>query len=363
VVADLQPQDSKSPSPAPAPKRAVPIGKPTSPAPNPVDEIVHNLASANVAFNTPESMTLGAAQSIQLLLSQVHSQEALAALVHGPGKVVTSEVKVHHRMSATLKVDPSDLDPNAFLIEPQTPEEQAISGEDTTEWNWKVTPKAVGKHALKLELSVIVYLDNSLIPRRITQISRPIEIVVPPPAKRTFLLPLLILVGVAALLAGLVLSRRRKPRSGGLGKVRSSDDPQLFISYARRNEAQVLPVVDGLTRLGFRIWMDQTGIDGATLWSQEIVESIGKSQVILVFASRDSFGSEFVIREILLASEERKPILPLYLEQVDIPSSVRLQLAGIQHLLLRSGQLEEDLGRIHQALIKLGVAPSPPAGN
>ena len=324
---------------------------PPSAVSNPVDELVHQLASANAAFNTPERMVLDEAQTIQLLLSPVHSQEALAGMVRGAGPKVTVQVRYNHRMRASLQVDPKDPDANAFLIEALSPGEQAVSGEEVTSWTWKVTPKAPGTHYLTLDLSVLLDLDHAPVPRSIKQINRTIEIQVRPRRWGQWWIPGLLAAG--GLVGGVVLVRRR--RTGTPVRVRSAPDPHLFISYARRDSARVVPLVEGLDRLGYRVWMDQTGIEGATLWSQEIVENMRAARVVLVFASKASFASEFVSREILLASEERKPILPLYLEEVEIPSTIRLQLTGIQHLLLHPGREEEDLGAIARALSRLGV--------
>jgi hypothetical protein len=105
--------------------------------------------------------------------------------------------------------------------------------------------------------------------------------------------------------------------------------------------------------------MDQSGIDGATLWAQEITDAIHRAKVCLLFASAASFSSAHVARELSLAVEEGKPILPLHLEPVETPSALRYQLAGIQHIALHQGDPDANFQLIMRALRRLGVTLSP----
>ena len=46
---------------------------------------------------------------------------------------------------------------------------------------------------------------------------------------------------------------------------------EVFISYAAKDRPRVLDLVDRLRAAGVSVWIDQMGIEGATMWSQEIV--------------------------------------------------------------------------------------------
>ena len=50
--------------------------------------------------------------------------------------------------------------------------------------------------------------------------------------------------------------------------------PDVFISYSREDQQQVVKLVDYLRGQGLNIWMDETDIHGATIWTKEIVEAI-----------------------------------------------------------------------------------------
>ena len=114
--------------------------------------------------------------------------------------------------------------------------------------------------------------------------------------------------------------------------------PEIFVSYSREDQAQVFPIVEKLRERGLNIWIDQEGIHGAKLWSQEIVNAIESSKVFILFASTKAFVSKNVTKELALASESDKHILPVFIENADIPAAMKYQLAGIQHLVHEQGQ-------------------------
>ncbi|PZR74227.1 MAG: hypothetical protein DLM73_08435, partial [Chthoniobacterales bacterium] len=154
---------------------------------------------------------------------------------------------------------------------------------------------------------------------------------------------------------------RRRPVSSARPLTPVADSGaavDLFLSYSRRDEARVLPIAERLRASGMTVWMDQSGIDGATLWAQEITDAIRRAKVCLLFGSAASFSSSHVTREVSLALEERKPILPLQLEPVETPSAMRYQLAGIQHIILYQGDADANFQLILRALTRLGVGAS-----
>ena len=49
---------------------------------------------------------------------------------------------------------------------------------------------------------------------------------------------------------------------------------EVFISYASQNRDRILDLVERLRGAGVSVWIDQMGIEGAAMWSQEIVAAI-----------------------------------------------------------------------------------------
>ena len=79
----------------------------------------------------------------------------------------------------------------------------------------------------------------------------------------------------------------------------------------------------GCASTGVGVWIDEGGIHGASLWGQEIVDAIESARVMVLMLSDASISSDNVVKELSIASEDKKPILPVYLHQAEIPKSMR----------------------------------------
>ena len=88
---------------------------------------------------------------------------------------------------------------------------------------------------------------------------------------------------------------------------------EVFISYASKDRERILHLVERLEAAGVSVWIDQMSIEGATMWSQEIVSAIRNCKVLILAISGNSADSKNVVKELALASEGHKYILPVYL--------------------------------------------------
>ena len=138
--------------------------------------------------------------------------------------------------------------------------------------------------------------------------------------------------------------------------------PDVFISYSRENQQEVIKLVEYLREQGVAVWMDESDIHGATMWTKEIVEAIRASSVFILAISRHSTGSKNVVKELALASEREKIILPIYLEQCDIPETMEYQLAGIQNIALYTLDKGKSYEFVHQTIRRLGVGQAAEEG-
>jgi TIR domain-containing protein len=140
----------------------------------------------------------------------------------------------------------------------------------------------------------------------------------------------------------------------------------VFVSYARKDRERVVGWIRSLQSTGISVWVDEQAIEGAARWGQMITEAIEQCQAVLLMLSPASAASEHVLREVFLALDERKPILPLFLEPVPIPSGLRYALAGIQHLNLSaevsgacSDRVAASCARERASLRRIASASSP----
>jgi adenylate cyclase len=123
----------------------------------------------------------------------------------------------------------------------------------------------------------------------------------------------------------------------------------IFISYSRKDSEQALQLAERLQGEGMSVWIDQRGIEAAKSWSAEIVNAIEASKAFLVLLSSHSIESDNVARELSLAFESKRPMLPVAIEDVNLPANFKYPLAGIQ----RVAYTQHDA--ITQALIGCGV--------
>ena len=130
---------------------------------------------------------------------------------------------------------------------------------------------------------------------------------------------------------------------------------EVFVSYSSQDRDRVIPVVDYLRSSGISVWVDEGNIHAADLWSEQIVQAIAGCQVMVVMLSGNSTDSHNVVKEAMLASEQKKALLPVYLESAEIPARLQYQLAGIQHLELYGQGEEQVLSDLVTGLKKRGV--------
>src|ERR1700733_4135380 len=104
----------------------------------------------------------------------------------------------------------------------------------------------------------------------------------------------------------------------------------IFISYSSKDREQAEQLTGLLASAGLSVWIGQSGIDVATSWSGEIVDAIEGCKAFLVLLSPNSIASVNVVKEVALAAEHKKKILPLDLEFVELPRDLKYHLAGIQ---------------------------------
>ena len=106
--------------------------------------------------------------------------------------------------------------------------------------------------------------------------------------------------------------------------------PEVFVSSPVRS-ARVLELTGKLRAAGVSLWIDQGGIDGASLWSEQIVTALESVKVLLLIVTESAVHSHNVAKEVMLVSERNGNILPVHLEPTIIPPTLKYPLAGIQH--------------------------------
>jgi hypothetical protein len=131
----------------------------------------------------------------------------------------------------------------------------------------------------------------------------------------------------------------------------------IFLSYAREDHEHARMVAEALEGRGYSVWWDRN-IVASENWLRKIEDAVHQAKCVVVLWTPRSVNSDWVREEASLAREAGK-ILPVLLENAEIPLSFRL----IQTADLRDWGGEEDHPGLRE--VEAGVRArleSTPAG-
>lgn len=163
------------PRPMPPPRDQPPVMMPPpedQPPPDffsAIDRILERMELGNIAFNAPRLMNLHDTAIIQLMLGFETEIEELKQIIEAEGEIDGERIRVSDRMEARLS------GPN-FAITAITPELQAVSRIEVTEWKWEVKPMSQGRQNLHLTLSAHIGVDGTSTSRVIRTLSKDIKV-------------------------------------------------------------------------------------------------------------------------------------------------------------------------------------------
>ncbi len=98
-----------------------------------------------------------------------------------------------------------------------------------------------------------------------------------------------------------------RPAAPTVGEGKDS----LFVSYSHKDRGRVEPIVSAIEGMGRRVWMDRNDITGQAGWAGQIVRAIRECRAVVLMASPNSYASDQVVRELYLAMNHRKTIVPI----------------------------------------------------
>ena len=98
---------------------------------------------------------------------------------------------------------------------------------------------------------------------------------------------------------------------------------RTFISYSRINKDFALELAKELKLEGFDVWLDQLDIPLGARWDREVEKALKESEIFLIILTSASVASENVLDEIGYAIDSGKRILPILLEECEIPLRLR----------------------------------------
>jgi hypothetical protein len=134
-----------------------------------IDRILRKMEFGNIAYNIPQSMNFHDKAIIDLKLGLTTSIDELKKMIEMEGQKEGARIHVSERMEAHLVG-------TDFSITAITPDIQAVSRSDVTEWKWEISPRNYGHLFLHLTLSAVLSVDGTSTPRVIRTFDKKIEV-------------------------------------------------------------------------------------------------------------------------------------------------------------------------------------------
>lgn len=111
----------------------------------------------------------------------------------------------------------------------------------------------------------------------------------------------------------------------------TNSTPYVFISYAHKDAAVVLPCIEALKRKNINVWFDE-GIQAGSEWPEYIAEKVFFCAKFVTFISRAYLESQNCKRELNFAISKKKDLLSVFIEDVELSLGVEMQLGTYQSI-------------------------------
>lgn len=103
----------------------------------------------------------------------------------------------------------------------------------------------------------------------------------------------------------------------------------IFISYSRADSDIVDTFVQRLESAGYKVWIDKAGIYTGARFKSVLVKAIEDSKVFLFFSSENSNASPWTAKEVAIAVDRKKTIIPIKLDNTRYNRDVEFDLIGL----------------------------------
>ena len=134
----------------------------------------------------------------------------------------------------------------------------------------------------------------------------------------------------------------------------------IFISYSRDDQGQVDTFVQQLEAAGYRVWIDKTGIYSGTGFKAVLVQAIENSEIFLFFSSKAANASSWTAKEIAIAVDRQKKIIPIKLDSTRYNPDVEFDLINLDYVDYTNKSIrDQELDKLMRSLERL-LPPRPP---
>jgi formylglycine-generating enzyme required for sulfatase activity len=133
---------------------------------------------------------------------------------------------------------------------------------------------------------------------------------------------------------------------------------RTFLSYSRINKDFALKLAKELKSAGFLVWLDQLDIPTGARWDNELEKALEECEIFMLILTPAAIASENVKDEIGYAIDNSKRILPILLENCNVP----LRLRRFQYVDFTTMSYDEGVKSAKQLLTNLINEVTVPRG-
>jgi hypothetical protein len=130
---------------------------------------------------------------------------------------------------------------------------------------------------------------------------------------------------------------------------------EVFISHASADAVSAGEVRDLLHELGYSTWIAPDDLVGASSWAEQILAAVARCDALVVLLSDAANRSDHVAREVSIAAEAGKPLVPLRLAATEPDGSLRYLLHLSQRVDVFPAPVADHGDKVRKALEGGGV--------
>lgn len=109
----------------------------------------------------------------------------------------------------------------------------------------------------------------------------------------------------------------------------AGQDSFLFVSHVAEDRSAAMEIVAELERRGQRCWIAPRDVQPGKPFDDEIADALEGSLAMLLIFSERCNDSEYIRREITVAGESKKPVIPFRIEDVQPRRGLRVRLSDL----------------------------------
>jgi hypothetical protein len=137
---------------------------------------------------------------------------------------------------------------------------------------------------------------------------------------------------------------------------------KVYVSHIPDDAPFVEQLTADLALKGHDVWVDLEDIGAGSGWRTAITKAIRSCRAFLLVLSNRSVSSSHIVKELSIADSHNRLIIPVLVNEVEIPHDMEYQLADLQLIDFSHIKYEDGLKRILAALdsVEAYITPFDP---